>query len=149
MSRLDISASFIKYSPCIFNAFPLVSFLAPLSFLNFRALTLPVVQFSFAIFYPAMFRTLPLFLHYHTFIFQQTLRPYDAFSYIHLPLIRKNSCLLAASAWVYLSVRLVLPLFSVSCFFLTYKGLQLILQRMFAPYKHCPFEIFSIFKVSL
>ena len=44
---------------------------------------------------------------------------------------------------------LVLPLFSVSCFVLTYKGLQLILQRVFAPYKDCPFDIFNIFKVSL
>ena len=100
-------------------------FLTSFSFLNLRRLTLLVVQFSFAIFYPAMFRTLRLFLRYHTFIFQQTkltLCFYDAFSFIHLPLIRWKSCLLAASPWVYSSVMLVLLLFSVSCFVLTYKG---------------------------
>ena len=45
---------------------------------------LPVVQFSFAIFYPATFRMLRLFWPYHTFIFQQSIVTlYDAFSYIH------------------------------------------------------------------
>ena len=34
---------------------------------------LPVVQFSFAIFYPVTFRMLRLFWPYHTFIFQQSI----------------------------------------------------------------------------
>ena len=35
--------------------------LSDVSFINSRSLMLPVVQFSFAIFYPAIFRTLRLF----------------------------------------------------------------------------------------
>ena len=118
--------------------------LTPFSFLNLRPLKLPVVQFSFAIFY-ICFCVIIL-------TFQQTkltLCFYDAFSYIHLPLMRWNSCLLAASPWVYSSVMSVLPLFSVSCFVLTQRILKLTLQRMFAPYKDCPFDIFNIFKVLL
>ena len=47
--------------------------LSDVSFLNSRPLMLPVVQFSFAIFYPAIFCMLRLFSPYHTFIFQQTI----------------------------------------------------------------------------
>ena len=47
--------------------------LSDVSFLKSRPLMLPVVQFSFAIFYPAIFHTLCLFSPYHTFIFQQTI----------------------------------------------------------------------------
>ena len=77
-SCFDISASFIKYWPCFLNVFPQVSFFVCQAmfcvlFLNSRPLMLAVVQFSFAILYPAIFRTLRLFQPYHTFIFQQTI----------------------------------------------------------------------------
>ena len=90
--------------------------LSDVSFLNLRPLMLPVVQFSFAIFYPAIFHTLCLFSPYHTFIFQQTILASCLWCFfVH----SSTACLLSAPPWVNSSVIiLVLPLISVSCFVL-------------------------------
>ena len=90
--------------------------LSDVSFLNSRPLMLPVVQFSFAIFYPAIFHTLCLFSAYHTFIFQQTILASCLWCFfVH----SSTACLLSAPPWVNSSVIiLVLPLISVSCFVL-------------------------------
>ena len=78
---------------------------------------LPVVQFSFAVFYPPIFRTLRLFYPYHTFIFQQTIVTLClSCFFVH----SSSACLLSASLWVNSFVILVLLLFSVSRFVLTY-----------------------------
>ena len=91
--------------------------LRDVSFINSRPLMLKVVQFSFAIFYSAIFRTLRLSSPYHTFIFRQTIVTLCLWCFfVH----SSSACLLYASLWVNSSVILDLLLFSVSCFVLTY-----------------------------
>ena len=71
--------------------------LSDVSFLNSRPLMLPVVQFSFAIFYPAIFHALCLFSPYHTFIFQQTIKASCLWCFfVH----SSTTCLLSAPPWV-------------------------------------------------
>ena len=69
----SISPVFLRLSHRSVSSHAKRYLLTPFPFLNSRPLTLPVVQVSFVMFCPAILLTLRLFLHYHTFIFEQTL----------------------------------------------------------------------------
>ena len=78
---------------------------------------LPVLQVSFAMLYPAIFRTLRFFLALSYFYFSTNHSNLMFMMLFHTFIVRLP---FSASPWVNSFVVLVLLLFSVSCFVLTY-----------------------------